>query len=406
MRRLKPALCWGLAALLLSAGESVAVTRVFHSTLPLPLGIQIDPETVTDEDLQQLHEIGFDFVRFGIRPLVAQRTAVPVDYPQLTARIRQHGLQSLATLFGGAGIWGPASATATEPDRRFADFVAQVLDNPYIRVDALELWNEPDLKTFLASERLGDFEQAMRLSCARISQAARRPVVVGFGFARFPLDEKNARLQALAFQLLKSGCLQQLSVHPYRNQPESVIEDYRQLSATAVEQGISHLTILASEWGYSTLLLRRSQQAQARLLVRTYLSNIAADVAAINFYAWRDRGTNPLEREDNFGLVDYWGHPKEALYAMQRTLQVLRDYRRESYQRAGRLHRLVLTKDEHRLYLYWTDGSAAALPVADHPGRNCQLLFLGESTTFSPCPGRDGRRLLIDSRPVVLRVVP
>lgn len=407
MRRLMRTLPWAVAMLLiLGAGRSEALERVFHSELPLPLGVQIDPETVTDEDLRQLREVGFDFVRFGIRPPVAQRTAVPVDYPRLTARIRAHGLQSLGTLFGGAGVWGVADTTVDNPAQRFAEFAADTLGNDAIQVTAFELWNEPDLKTFLNPQRQGEFEQAMRLACARLGQSTRRQVLAGFGFARFPFDDRNARLQALAFQLLKEGCLQQLSVHPYRNQPESVIGDYRRLMATAAEQGIPRLTILASEWGYASVLPRRSQHAQAQLLVRTYLSNIAANVAALNFYAWRDRGTSPFEREDNFGLVDYWGQPKEALTALRNTLAVLRGYRLVSYRLQGSLHRLVLSNGKRPLYLYWTTGGAAYLPDEDLSGQHCERLYLGSTAQFSACAPAGGLGRLVDSRPVALRPLP
>ncbi len=398
---------WAVAVLImLAAAPSDAREPVFRSELPLPLGVQIDPETVTDEDLRQLREVGFDFVRFGIRPLVAQRTAVPVDYPRLTARIRDHGLQSLGTLFGGAGVWGPTSSSVDAPAQRFADFAADILRDAALRVTAFELWNEPELKTFLNPARQDQFEQAMRLTCERLERLPGRPVLAGFGFARFPFDERNARLQDLAFQLLKTGCLQELSVHPYRNQPESVIGDYRQLAASAAERGISRLTILASEWGYASVLPRRSQHAQAQLLVRTYLSNIAADVAALNLYAWRDRGTNPLAREDNFGLVDYRGQPKEAFHALRDTLQVLRGYRLSSYHLQGQLHRLVLSNGKSQLYLYWTDGTAASLPSDDVPREACEMLYLGSTSQFSACPPAGGLGRLVDSRPLALRMKP
>lgn len=407
MRRLLRVLPWVVAVLImLAAAPSDAREPIFRSELPLPLGVQIDPETVTDEDLRQLRGVGFDFVRFGIRPLVAQRTAVPVDYPRLTARIRAQGLQSLGTLFGGAGVWGPTSSVASDPAQRFAEFAADILGNQGLQVTAFELWNEPELKTFLNPVRQDEFAQAMRLTCERLGQASRHPVLVGFGFAHFPFDQRNPGLQELAFDLLKQGCLQALSVHPYRNQPESVIGDYRQLAASAAERGMPGLTILASEWGYASVLPRRSQHAQAQLLVRTYLSNIAADVAALNLYAWRDRGTNPLSREDNFGLVDYWGQPKEAFRALRDTLQVLRGYRLSSYRLQGQLHRLVLSNGKGQLYVYWTDGSTAALPSGDVPREACEMLYLGSASQFSTCPPAGGLGRLVDSRPLALRLKP
>ncbi len=58
-----------------------------------------------------------------------------------------------------------------------------------------------------------------------------------------------------------------------------------------------------------------SEQEMTSLLPRLYLSYLAAGVDKLFFYNLRNKGTNPAEREDNFGLVRRDFSPKPAWHA-------------------------------------------------------------------------------------------
>lgn len=58
-----------------------------------------------------------------------------------------------------------------------------------------------------------------------------------------------------------------------------------------------------------------SEEEQANLIMRNYLAYLAGGVSKLFVYNLRDKGTNPAEKEDNFGIVKRDFTPKKAYLA-------------------------------------------------------------------------------------------
>ena len=68
---------------------------------PTALSVQIDPNDISDEDLNEIRAAGFEFVRFGVRPPLKSVNPAMIDYSKLIRRVRNARLEAIVTLFGG-----------------------------------------------------------------------------------------------------------------------------------------------------------------------------------------------------------------------------------------------------------------------------------------------------------------
>ena len=123
-----------------------------------------------------------------------------------------------------------------------------------------------------------------------------------------------------------------LSVHPYRSQhPETVIQDYakfREFIARYAPAG-KKITVISGEWGYSNInwdKSRLTEQQQADYLVRMFLINLYQNIPVSIWYDWKNDGTDPNEREHNFGTVKHDLNPKAAYLAAKVLSSTLAGY--------------------------------------------------------------------------------
>jgi len=344
---------------------------------PTALSVQIDPGDISDEDLNEIRAAGFEFVRFGVRPPLKSVNPAMIDYSKLIRRVRNARLEAIVTLFGGREIWGHDSSdrqAGGQKEKLFANFAAEFMNAHAADVAVWELWNEPDHKTFLNPALFSNFETATAEFCRSIAQLKNPPkIVIGFGFAKLPFNQGQVppQLENAFVSGAKANCLTDVSIHPYRSVPETAVADYGKLRAKLDQMQLGKVGIVASEWGYASYLPVRDRNAQASLILREYLTNVAAGIKLLNLYAWKDRGTSVVSREDNFGLKSKGGEKKEAFSSLSEFLKIARNSRKVSYDNASGLNKLVLSRGNSLLHVVWTQSSEQNVLVAADKGKKC-----------------------------------
>jgi len=390
------------------------------SEYPVSLSVQIDPATITDEDLHEIRAAGFEFVRFGVRPPIKSVNPAMTDYPKLIQHVRKAKLNAIVTLFGGKEIWGHepgdmrsggGSDTASK-ESRFADFAAGFIKAHSADVAVWEVWNEPDNKTFLQPALVPDFGAASSALCEKLAQQQIRPdIIVGFGFAKLPFVGGSAgkvpsELEDAFVSAARSDCLTDISIHPYRSVPETALADYQKLRAQLDRRQLNKTGIVASEWGYASYMPVRNQGAQASLIFREYLINAAAGIKLLNLYSWRDRGQSYFSKEDNFGIKSKAGEKKEAYSALTEFLKIARHSQKVSYDDARGASRLVLRRGESMLHVVWTQGAEQSVSVPAGAGAKCTRVDFFPQMREGSCGSRsgDGFTVKATSSPVLLSI--
>ncbi|MDD6763511.1 MAG: discoidin domain-containing protein [Clostridiales bacterium] len=68
-----------------------------------------------------------------------------------------------------------------------------------------------------------------------------------------------------------------------------------------------------------------TKEQQANYVARCYIISAMLDVKNVFLYAFQDEGTDPSNKEEMFGIVDWYGNPKPAYYSYYTLGKLLRD---------------------------------------------------------------------------------
>lgn len=411
LRRAAASLCAAAALAGFGAAAQARGIAELASAYPVALSVQIDPADISDDDLREIKASGFEFVRFGARPPLKSVNPSSIDYASLIRRVKAARLQAIVTLFGGREIWGhvPADLRGGQREKLFAEFARGFMEAHAADVAVWELWNEPDHKTFLNPSLHADFGAATAAFCSSIAQLKTPPkIVMGLGFAKLPFHagQVPAPLENAFVSAAKSNCLTDISIHPYRSVPETAIADYARLRTQLDQRQLNQVGIVASEWGYASYLPVRDRNGQASLIFREYLTNVAAGIKLLNLYAWRDRGTSAIAREDNFGLKSKSGEKKEAFGSLTEFLRIVRDAKKVSYQEDAGVHKLVLRRGTSLLHVVWTERAEKNVVVAAGKGKKCTRVEFFPQVRRGSCgaPGEGGFAARASAQPVLLSI--
>ncbi|MHC4424651.1 MAG: hypothetical protein ACYSYV_00995 [Planctomycetota bacterium] len=164
-----------------------------------------------------------------------------------------------------------------------------------------------------------------------------------------------------------------LSVHPYRSQPpETVVKDYaelRELIKRYAPPG-TEMSVISGEWGYLNInwdKSRLSEREQAQHLARMFLINLHQGIPINIWYDWKNDGTDPSEREHQFGTVKYDLNPKAAYVAAKVLSSTLAGYSIDQQLILSNDNDLAfrLTKGKSEAKAFWTVAKkhAVTLPV-------------------------------------------
>lgn len=355
--------------------RKLAVSIAFALSLPFTVsaaifgdgfGVNIKTERITPAELAEIKAMGIKRVRIGLSwYIVEQQRGVyryntsnfrrndaddyairkTSTYDQIISEIIGAGLIIDATLHeGNASLLGlvniaPAGQPAQWRHRApqtdaeiesFAKFSAATVkhyDKLYPGRFVWHIWNEPDTDSgYPPKTNAGTVGKLLLKSCEFIKQVNPRVRVMGpalgaygDGFLRFDY------LKGLFDLVNPLTCVDGITVHPYRSeQPEKAATDLARVAAILkpYQPAGKTVPVAIDEWGYSinvnpfyvpTQAWRdRSQNEQAALMLRMYLTSLVENIPLTVIYDWRDNGTSLTDWEHHFGVKAYDGSDKAA----------------------------------------------------------------------------------------------
>ena len=229
---------------------------------------------------------------------------------QMDRVVEQASARGLAVLglISGPSAWSGGAAPASRAEyRQFAEFAAYLARRYQGRVSHWEIWNEPNTARFWAPEPdPAAYCALLKEVYPALKKAAPSARVVA-GALSDPQD------LVYLFTLMAHGAtayMDILSVHPYtapdpleNSREETNLRLMGQLTAQFGEEKPVWIT----ELGFPTCqgLKGVSEERQAQLLVRAHLAALAAGARVVQWYDFRDDGTDPADCEQSFGLITH-----------------------------------------------------------------------------------------------------
>jgi hypothetical protein len=243
----------------------------------------------------------------------------------------------------------------------FLDFVGKTVDHFRGRVDAWEIWNEPNFMFWSGSDR--EFFELAKLTARKIRDTETQAFILGGAFWRVP--------RGFIRNIFKAGALENvdgLAFHPYAINPGGAVKLYDKFISVLSEFHYSG-PVWVTEMGYPTggwYPTSVNEKELPSYVVKT-ITGIA--VRGARTFLWyqlfdpynRGESPEPLNSEDYFGLVypDY--SRKNGFYAYSLCAMYLagREYRPDLIEKNGLPKTLIVFyfagKDGNNTMVLWND---------------------------------------------------
>lgn len=293
------------------------------------------PDAELDRELDAIRDVGARWIRIDmdwsvIEPTRGQQNWAVTD--RVVDRARARGLEVVgiiaytpawARVAGGGDTHGrPADPAA------FGSFARQVAQRYASRVNHWEIWNEPNLTNFFRPRPdVGKYVELLAAAAPAIRSVQQNARILNGGLA--PAVDGGGNISPVTYveQLYARGAHQYfdiLSIHPYSypalpsdasTQSWNTFYRMRLMRDTMVRYGDAATPIWATEFGAPTGTASNAVSAQRQ-------ADILADgiaearrlgwVEKVFVYSMRDRGSNPSDVEQNFGLLSQNFTPKPS----------------------------------------------------------------------------------------------
>ncbi len=315
--------------------------------LPQGVGVNIHFHRGHQADLDLIAAAGFKFIRMDLGWSGIERERGRYDwsaYDELTANLDARGIRAIYILDYSNPLYEETVATrdpvsgkdhrdTASPQRpesvaAFARWAGEAARRFKDRRVVWEIWNEPNISFWKPKPDVTQYIALALATCQAVRAADPGATIIAPATSEVPLDflEKFFGAGLLAH-------LDAVSVHPYRNYakpPETAAEDYaklRELIRRHAPDGRKELPIISGEWGYASHTKGVALETQAAFIVRQQLANLLAGIPISIWYDWKNDGTDPAEREHNFGTVWPDLKPKPAYTAIRTMTGALAGYR-------------------------------------------------------------------------------
>jgi len=361
--------CWLPAANSPTVEESLGVNVHF-----------IDPKP---GEVKMIAEAGFRWVRTDFFWEVTERERGQYDfsaYDRLLKQLDDFHISALFILDYGNPLYTDGKSVRTPEARAaFARWAVAAAKHFAGRRVTWELFNEPNNQMFWPPQPDAEEYNALAQEVGR----AFRELVPNEHLMGPATSTIDLNFLQSCFNTRSPDWWSALSVHPYRQtNPETVAAEYARLREMIVKAGSNgkQLNIVSSEWGYSSAWSRMTQERQAMMLTRQFLTNLANGIPLSIWYDWRDDGTDANEAEHHFGLVrhEYRGasasayEPKPAFLAAKTLTTILGGFRFQQRLNVGSSDDYVLAfvRGDERRFVAWTvSPGARRLTIPDLSGQ-------------------------------------
>jgi len=297
------------------------------------------------------------------------RYEIPAWLETAVDAARQHGVQPLLILEYGHPLYGTDKPRTEVAIAAFAAYAAFVVKHFAGRVRLFDLWNEWDAHTGRTTEGSADDYVALaRRVYPAIKAANPDAVVLTGGITSFGL--KRGWMERF-FALGGAAFVDGVSLHPYNfdertaNTPEAAIAELDRVNVLAASAG-RMLPIYVTELGYPTFTGRGgvSRETAAAYLARfVLLASTRPYVAGVWWYCLRDQGSDPANKEHNFGVLDSALRAKPAADALRSVSTLLAGVGRFSAGADGRVS--ATTANGTEIALTWREADASAPALAE-----------------------------------------
>ena len=279
---------------------------------------------------------GFSWVRTDLTWSAIEQSPGVYDwsnYDTLIDALQSRGMRALLildygnTLYTGSFTTPPTTSAAVEAFGSFAQAAARHFAGTGTQ---FEVWNEPNIGKFWPPNP--DPVQYAALAAAAISgihQGDPSAKITTGGLSGFDFSYEGGLVAAGGF----SGA-DAVGVHPYGiSNPSGNLVDCLVLFQSVLNGGLaSPLPIWDTEWGFTSTDYAPpgsanghdagAQARQAVLVAREALSACAVGFPLFVYYDLQDDGTDPTNREDNFGLIGSDSSDKPAMTAIRKLAAV------------------------------------------------------------------------------------
>jgi len=365
-------------------------------TVTQGLGVNIHFTEPKPGEVKMIADAGFRWVRMDFNWEETEREHGRYDfspYDRLLKELDANNLRALFILDYGNPLYTEGMSVRTAEARSaFARWAVAAARHFSGRGIVWEVFNEPNIEIFWPPEPKVDEYIAL---ASEVGRAFRNEVPNEklFGPATSKID---LPFLESCFKANELNYWSGVSVHPYRQtNPESAANDYARLRETIVRYKNANTTpsIISGEWGYSSVWRDMTEERQAAMLARQFLTNVSNGIPISIWYDWRDDGADPMEAEHHFGLVknQYESgrtqvyEPKPAYLAAKTFTTQLSGYRFAERMNVGSDDDYVLVftnGGERRLVAWTTSFTSRRVNVSSVSGRFVITKITGEPGGF------------------------
>ena len=424
MRRNWFASLGAITPLILIFSAPPLVAQIPSPVMPEGVGVNIHFVNGHERDLDLMAAAGFKFIRMDFGWASTERKKGEYQwsgYDELLGNLDQRKMRALfildysnplyeETVTSKNPINGETHRTTASPQHpesvaAFARWAAEAVRHFKGRHVLWEIWNEPNIQFWSPKPDVQQYTTLALAASKAIREADPDATLFGPATSGFPWDFLEG--------CFKAGLLEYwdaVSVHPYRDykqSPETAARDYkklRDLIARYAPAGKTNLPILSGEWGYATHDKGVSLAMQAAFTARQQLSNLLNGVPLSIWYDWKNDGSDPKEREHNFGVVTAGLEPKPAYLYLQTMSRELTGFQvRRRLQIGGEQDYLVLWSNPagDTKLTTWTAGEPHAIELRmAHPEKATGRTSVGRA--FVPRVQADKLIFELDADPKYL----